>query len=117
LPPIDHPVVANVPSIMQFAKSDIHRDIIRKINSTDRLGGAVALPPGTPDRFRKILEQALLKVGKDPEFKRVWEAEVGIRPFQGVFDAADVTRAVRLYTDWTPEVLKSYRRLGYQPPK
>ncbi len=117
LPPIDHPLVADVPSIMQFAKTETHRDIIRKINSTDRLGGALALPPGTPDQIRKILEQALLKAGQDPEFQRAWENEVGIRPFQGVFPAADVERAVHLYTDWRPEVLNAYQRLGYQPPK
>jgi tripartite-type tricarboxylate transporter receptor subunit TctC len=117
LPPIDHPVVAKVPSIMQFAKTETHREIIKKINSTDRLGGAFAFPPGTPDRFRKIMEKALLNAAKDPQFRRLWEIEVGIRPFQGAFDTANVEAAVRLYTDWKPEVLKSYKRLGYQPPK
>lgn len=117
LPPWDHPLVANVPSIMQFAKKDIHRDIIRKLNTTDRLGGAVAFPPGTPDKIRRIVEQALLKAGKDPAFQRAWETEVGIRPFQGVFSADEVEEAVKIYTDWRPEVLSAYKRLGYQPPK
>ena len=117
LPPIDHPVFANTVSLMQFAKTDLHRDIIRKLNTTDKLGGAFAFPPGTPHRIRTIVEQALLKLGKDPEFRKLWEVQVGIKPFQGVFSAAEVTEAVRTYTDWTPDVLKAYQRLGMQAPK
>ena len=117
LPPLDDPLLANIPSIMQFAKTDLHRDIIQKLNTTDRLGGAVAFPPGTPDNIRRIVEKALLKLGKNPEFKTYWEREVGIRPFQGVFSAAEVEESVRIYTTWRPDVLKEYKRLGYQPPK
>jgi len=117
LPPLDDPLLANVPSIMQFAKTDLHRDIIRKLNTTDRLGGAVAFPPGTPDNIRRIVEKALLKLGKNPEFKTYWEREVGIRPFQGVFSAAEVEESVKIYTTWRPKVLKAYKRLGYEAPK
>ena len=117
LPPIDDPLLANVPSIMQFAKTDLHRDIIQKLNTTDRLGGAVAFPPGTPDHIRRIVEKALLKMGKDPKFKTYWEREVGIKPFQGAFSAAQVEESVKIYTTWRPEVLKAYKRLGYEAPK
>ncbi|HEV8343828.1 MAG TPA: hypothetical protein VGR30_15770 [Candidatus Binatia bacterium] len=44
LPPVKHPIFEGVPSIMQFAKTDVQKNIIRKINSTDRLGAAVAFP-------------------------------------------------------------------------
>ncbi len=98
LPPVNHPLLANIPSIMQFAKTDLHRDIIRKLNTTDKLGGAVAFPPGTPDNVRRIAEKALLKMGKDPMFVKAWEKEVGIRPFQGAFSAADVEESVQIYT-------------------
>ena len=117
LPAVDHPVFASTPSLMQFAKTEIHRDIIRKLNTTDKLGGAVAFPPGTPDKIRRIVEQALLKAGKDPNFQRAWETHVGIKPFQGIFSAAKVEEAIQIYTDWNPDVLKTYRRLGYQAPK
>jgi len=117
LPPIDHPLLVNTPSLMQFAKSDLHRDIIRKLNTTDKLGAAMAFPPGTPESIRKLVEQALLKMGKDPIFQKVWENEVGLKPFQGAFSGAEVAAAVELYTDWTPELLKAYLRLGYKPPK
>ncbi len=117
LPPIDDPLLAKVPSLYNFAKTELHREIIRKFNTTDRLGGSFALPPGTPNSVRKILEQAVIKLGKDKAFQRAWVKEVGIRPFQGVFSAAEVEKAVTTYTSWKPEVLKGYRRLGYQAPK
>jgi len=116
LPPIDHPAFANTPSLMQFVKTDLHRDIILKLDTTDKLGGAFAFPPGTPDHIRKIAEQALLKMGKDPEFRKLWEVQVGIKPFQGVFSAAEVEESIKIYTDWRPELLKAYQRLGYGAP-
>jgi tripartite-type tricarboxylate transporter receptor subunit TctC len=117
MPPIDHPILANTPSLMQFVKTDLHRDIIRKLNTTDKLGGALAFPPRTPESIRKLAEQALLKMGEDPKFQQVWEREVGLKPFQGVFSGAEVAAAVKLYTDWRPELLEAYLRLGYKPPK
>ncbi len=117
MPPVDHPIFANTPPLLKFAKTDLHRDIIRKINTTDRLGGAFAFPPGTPDRIRRIVEKALLNMGKDPKFRKAWETQVGIKPFQGVFSAAEVEEAIQIYTDWKPDVLAAYQRLGYQAPK
>ena len=76
LPPVKHPMFEGVPSIMQFAKTDVQKNIIQKINSTDRLGAAMAFPPGTPEAIRKIMEEALLKVGKDPAFRKDWEEVV-----------------------------------------
>ena len=60
LPPVKHALFDGVPSIMQFAKTDTQRNIIQKINSTDRLGAAMAFPPGTPESIRKVMEDALL---------------------------------------------------------
>ncbi len=117
LPPIDDPLLASTPSLMQFVKTDLHRDILLKLDTTDKLGAAMAFPPGTPENIRKLAEQALLKMGKNPKFQQVWEREVGLKPFQGVFSGAEVAAAVALYTDWRPELLKAYQRLGYKPPK
>ena len=116
LPPIDHPVFANTVSLMQFAKTDLHRDIIRKLNTTNKFGGALAFPPGTPLRIRDIAEQAMLKMGKDQGFIDLWEVQVGIKPFPGIWSAAEVEEAIGIYTDWRPDVLKAYQRLGMQAP-
>jgi len=48
LPPLGDPIFAKVPSIMDFAKTEVQRDIIRKINTTSTLSAALAFPPGTP---------------------------------------------------------------------
>ena len=117
MPPIDHPVFANTPSLMQFAKTDLHRDIIRKLNTIPRIGYAFAFPPGTPERIRKIGEKALRNMAKDPKFIKAWEIGVGIKPFPGIYSAAQVSEAVKFYSDWRPDVLKAYQRLGYEPPK
>ena len=52
-------IFERLPSIMQIAKTDTQRNIIRKINSTDRFGAAMAFPPGTQEPIRKIMEDAL----------------------------------------------------------
>jgi len=56
-------------------------------------------------------------MGKDPKFQKAWEREVGIKPYQGAFSAAEVEEAIQIYTDWKPDVLAAYQRLGYQAPK
>jgi tripartite-type tricarboxylate transporter receptor subunit TctC len=63
LPPVKHPLFEGIPSIMQFAKNEAHRNIIQKINSTGKLGAALAFPPGAPESIRRIMEEALLIVG------------------------------------------------------
>ena len=118
LPPMNHPIFDGVPSIMQFAKTDTQRNIIRKINSTDRLGAAMAFPPGTPESIRKILEEALLKVGKDPAFRKDWEDVVlEGNSFEQMFSGKEVFEDVKQYTDWRPEILTMYKRLAHEAPK
>jgi tripartite-type tricarboxylate transporter receptor subunit TctC len=118
LPPVKHPIFDGVPSLMQFAKSEVQRSIIQKINSTDRLGAAMALPPGTPEPIRRIVEEALLKIGKDPAFRKDWEVLVlEGNPFEQMFGGKEVTDDVRQYTDWRPEMISMYKRLAHEAPK
>ena len=118
LPPMPHPIFDGVPSIMQFAKTDTQRNIIRKINSTDRLGAAMAFPPGTPESIRKILEEALLKVGKDAAFRKDWEDVVlEGNSFEQMFSGKEVFEDVKQYTDWRPEIIAMYKRLAHEAPK
>jgi tripartite-type tricarboxylate transporter receptor subunit TctC len=118
LPPVKHPMFEGIPSIMQFAKTDAQKNIIYKINSTGRLGGALAFPPGTPEAIRRIMEEALLKVGKDPAFRKDWEDLVleGL-PFEQMFNGKEVLEEVKVYTDWRPEIMSMYKRLAHEAPK
>jgi len=118
LPPIKHALFDGVPSLMQFAKNEVQRNIIHKINSTDRLGAAMAFPPGTPEAIRKIVEEALLKIGKDPAFRKDWEDVVlEGNPFEQMFSGKEVVEDVKQYTDWRPEILSMYKRLAHEAPK
>jgi tripartite-type tricarboxylate transporter receptor subunit TctC len=118
LPPVKHPIFDGVPSIMQFAKNDVQKNIIQKINSTDRLGAAMAFPPRTPEPIRKIMEEALLKVGKDPAFRKDWEDMVlEGSAFEQMFSGKEVFEDVKTYTDWRPEILSMYKRLVHEAPK
>jgi tripartite-type tricarboxylate transporter receptor subunit TctC len=118
LPPVKHPMVEGIPSIMQFAKTDAQKNIIQKINSTGRLGAALAFPPGTSETIRQIMEEALLKVGNDPAFRKDWEDVVleGL-PFEQMYSGKEVLESVRIYTDWRPEIISMYKRLAHEAPK
>ncbi|MGH7832803.1 MAG: hypothetical protein ACREQK_04110 [Candidatus Binatia bacterium] len=118
LPPVKHPVFEKTPSIMQFARTDAQKNIIRKINSTGRLSGMLAFPPGTPETNRGIVEEALLKVGKDPAFRKDWEDLVlEGHAFGQMFDGKQIVEEVMAYTDWRPEIMSMYKRLAHQAPK
>jgi len=118
LPPVKHPLFEGIPSLMQFAKTDAQKSIIRKINSTDRLGGTLAFPPGTPETIRAVMEEALLKVGKDPAFRKDWEDIVlEGHPFEQMFNGKEVVEEVMAYTDWRPEIMSMYKRLAHEAPK
>jgi hypothetical protein len=118
LPPVKHAIFEGVPSIMQFAKTDAQKNIIHKINSTGRLGAALAFPPGTPEPIRQIMEEALLKVGTDPAFRKDWEDVVleGL-PFEQMYSGKEVLENVKIYTDWRPEIMSMYKRLAHEAPK
>ena len=118
LPPVKHPIFDGVPSIMQFAKSEAQKNIIQKINSTDRLGAAMAFPPGTPESIRKIMEDALLRIGKDQAFRKDWQDVVlEGNPFEQMFSGKEVAEDVKQYTDWRPEIMSMYKRLAHEAPR
>jgi hypothetical protein len=118
LPPVKHPMFEGIPSIMQFAKTDTQKNIIQKINSTGRLGAALAFPPGTQEPIRRIMEEALLKVGKDPAFRKDWEDLVlEGNAFERMNTGKEVLEDVKLYTDWRPEIMTMYKRLAHEAPK
>jgi tripartite-type tricarboxylate transporter receptor subunit TctC len=118
LPPVKHPAFEGIPSILQFAKNDAQRNIIQKINSTGKLGAALAFPPGTSESIRRIMEEALLKVGKDPTFRKDWEDLVlEGNAFERMNSGKEVLEDVKIYTDWRPEIMTMYKRLAHEAPK
>ena len=118
LPPVKHPIFEGVPSILQFARTEPQKNIIQKINSIDRLGAAMAFPPGTPESIRKVMEEALLKVGNDPTFRKDWgDLVLEGSTFEQMFSGKEVLEDVKVYTDWRPEIMSMYKRLAHEAPK
>lgn len=73
----------------------------------------MALPPGTPEPLRKIVEDALVKTRDDPEFKKEWERVVlEGNAFEQMFTGKEVLDDVKVYTDWRPELIGMYKRLA-----
>jgi len=78
----------------------------------------MAFPPGTQEPIRKIMEDALLRVAKDPVFRKDWEDVVlEGSAFEQMFTGKEVYEDVKLYTDWRPEIMSTYKRLAHEAPK
>jgi hypothetical protein len=78
----------------------------------------MAFPPGTQEPIRKVMEDALLRVAKDPAFRKDWEDVVlEGSAFEQMFTGKEVFEDVKLYTDWRPEIMSMYKRLAHEAPK
>jgi tripartite-type tricarboxylate transporter receptor subunit TctC len=60
-----HPDLPDVPSILELAKNDKHRQIIRLVTSVSTLGRPFALPPGAPADRVETLRKAFAETIND----------------------------------------------------
>jgi len=75
-----HPKFPNLPEMESFAKSDKERKVLA-LNRAFRLTGSpYILPPGTPRDRVEILQEALRKTFKDPEFHKEFKKLTGDDP-------------------------------------
>lgn len=78
----------------------------------------MAFSPGTQEPIRKIMEEAFLRVGKDPAFRKDWEDVVlEGNAFEQMFTGTEVLEDVKVYTDWRPEIMSMYKRPAHEAPK
>jgi hypothetical protein len=64
------------------------------------------------------MEEALLKVGKDPAFRKDWQDVVlGGNAFERMFTGEEVPKNVKVHADWRPEIMSIYKRLAHEAPK
>jgi len=64
-----HPVLAQLPEIESFAKSDKEKKLLSMWRSFRTATSPWVLPPGTPKDRVDILQDAMRKVFKDPDFR------------------------------------------------
>lgn len=64
------------------------------------------------------MEEALLRVGKDPAFRKEWENLVlEGNAFKQLFTGKEVLKDLKDYTDGRPEIMSMYKRLAHESPK
>ena len=64
-----HPRLAQLPEIESFAKADKEKKLLTMWRGFRTVTSPFVLPPGTPKNRVEILQEAIRKVFKDPEFR------------------------------------------------
>ena len=75
-----HPRFANLPELESFAKSEKERQILVLFRAIRLAGSPYILPPGTPKELVEILQEAIRKSFKDPEFHKEFKKLTGDVP-------------------------------------
>lgn len=64
----NHPILKNVPLLIDLAKNDEDRAVFRFASSSDFLARALTTPPGTPEAVNATIDAAFNKAMRDPAF-------------------------------------------------
>ena len=75
-----HPRFAHLPELESFAKSEKERQILALFRAIRLAGSPYVLPPGTPKELVEILQEAIRKSFKDPEFHKEFKKLTGDVP-------------------------------------
>ncbi|MBM4259979.1 MAG: hypothetical protein FJ145_00885 [Deltaproteobacteria bacterium] len=87
------PKLAHLPEIESFAKNDRERKVLAVWRAFRGVGSPYILPPGVPKDRVAILEEAMGKIFKDPEFPKYFRKLVEDEP--SPMGGAELTRLVR----------------------
>lgn len=68
-----HPRFAQLPDVENFARSDRERKVVAIYRVFRMIGMPLVLPPGTPRDRVQILQEAMRKTFKDPEFYKEYK--------------------------------------------
>ncbi len=112
-----HPRFAHLPELETFAKSEKERKILVMNRAFRLTGSPYILPPGFPKELVQILQEAIRKTFKDPEFHKEFKKLTGDDPTPLMPEAHE--KAVReLPRD--PEIVELFKKLagaGPLPPR
>lgn len=100
-----HPDLPNVPLIINFAKTEEARKLIRAIvHSVGPTARPYVLPPGTPKDRVQILRKGFMETMKDPEFlAEAQKARLDINPLDGAELEENVREVFNLDPDLVPK--------------
>jgi tripartite-type tricarboxylate transporter receptor subunit TctC len=74
-----HPRFAKLPDIETFARSEMERKLVAMYRTFVGSGNPFILPPGTPKDRVQILQEAMRKTYKDPEFFKEYTKLTGLK--------------------------------------
>ncbi|MBM4299053.1 MAG: hypothetical protein FJ143_15060 [Deltaproteobacteria bacterium] len=90
---VKHPRLTHLPEIETFAKNERERKLLTVWRGFRGVGSPYILPPGTPKERVDILDEAMRKIFKDPEFPKYFRKLVEDDP--SPLTASDLARVIR----------------------
>jgi tripartite-type tricarboxylate transporter receptor subunit TctC len=112
-----HPRLGHLPEVESFAKTEKEKRVLAVWRAFRGVGSPYILPPGTPKDRVEILEEAMRKTFKDPEFPRYFKKLVDDDP--SPLGAAELSRVIRDMPRDAEilELLKKFSGAGPLPPR
>ncbi len=103
-----HPDLPNVPLVMDYAKSENDRKLLRAVFAVQALGRPYAFPPGAKKERIKMLRQAFRKLYKDRRFlndaKRL---KLEVQPLTG----SEIDQVIDKIFSTPPEILEKLGKI------
>lgn len=112
-----HPRLGHLPEVESFAKTEKEKRVLAVWRAFRGVGSPYILPSGTPKDRVEILEEAMRRAFKDPEFPKYFKKLVDDDP--SPLGAAELARLIREMPR-DPEVLelvKKFSGAGPLPPR
>jgi tripartite-type tricarboxylate transporter receptor subunit TctC len=114
---IKHPRLGHLPEVESFAKTEREKKVLAVWRALRGVGSPYILPPGTPKDRVEILEEALRRTFKDPEFPKYFKKLVDDDP--SPLGAAELARLIREMPRDAEvlELIKKFSGAGPLPPR
>lgn len=114
---IKHPRLSHLPEIESFAKTEREKKVLAVWRGLRGVGSPYILPPGTPKDRVEILEEAMRRTFKDPEFPKYFKKLVDDDP--SPLGSAELARLIRdMPRDAEVlELIKKFSGAGTLPPR
>ena len=104
---------AQVPELETFAKTDLERKVLALLRGFRATGSPNILPPGTPKERVQVLQEAMRKTFRDPEFHKEFKKLAGddAAPLM----AEELEKAIKDMPR-EPEVIEVFKKLSGADP-
>ena len=99
-----HPDLPNVPTVLELAREDSQREILRLIFAQSQMGRVIVGPPGMPKAMVEVHRDAFDRVLKDLEFQA--DVEKMRLEISGPMSGVEVDQLVASLYRATPERIK-----------